>query len=121
MNNPATFRSADIIEAQNHAAEMTQRARKAVRSALANAAYLLIAADELALVSRGARESCLPSFVEQACKVRDELAAAATLLDRADPLGDSDTSVEHEGLVYARSDYHAALAALEIDALSLAA
>ena len=31
MSNPNTFRPADIIEAQNHAAEMVQRARKAVR------------------------------------------------------------------------------------------
>lgn len=121
MSNPNPFRPADILEAQNHAAEQTQRARKAVRAVLASAAYLLIAADELALVSRGAREACMPSFCEQARKVRDELAAAAELLDRADPLGDSDTSVEHEGMVFARSDYHAALCALGLDALSLAA
>lgn len=116
-----TFRAADILEAQNHAAEQSAKARASVRSVLAAAALLLIDADELALASRGAREACMPAFRAKASKVREAMDAASILLDRVDPLGEIDTSVDHEGLALADMDFRAALATLGVDVLSLAA
>lgn len=121
MTTHNTFRAADILEAQNHAAEQSAKARAAVRSALAAAGLLLISADELALVSRGAREACMSRFLDDARRVREALDAAAILLDRVDPLGEVDTSVDHEGLILAGMDFRAALVTLGVEIRSLAA
>lgn len=122
MSNPAAFaRSADALESCNHAPELTARALAAVQRAVGLAALLAFSCEGVDLASRGALEACRDLLREDLVRTRDALGEAARLLDAADPLGCVDTSPAHEALTLARGEYHAALATLHVDPLSLAA
>jgi len=112
---------ADLLESSNHAAELTDRAHAAVLRADTLATLLALSAGGVENASRGATEAVRDLFHGDLIATRNALGEAARLLSLADPLGDTDTSPDHETLTLARSAYHSALAALGVDPLTLAA
>jgi hypothetical protein len=114
-------RPADLLESSNHAAELTARAHKAVLRADTLATLLALSVDGTENASRGAREAVRDLLHGDIIATRNALGEAARLLSLADPLGEIDTSPDHETLTLARSAYHTALAALGVDPLTLAA
>lgn len=109
---------ADLLESSNHAAELTDRAHAAVLRADTLATLLEVSARSL---KGRATEAVRDLFHGDIIATRNALGEAARLLSLADPLGDTDTSPDHETLTLARSAYHSALAALGVDPLTLAA
>jgi len=114
-------RAADLLEASNHNAELTERAQRAVHRAAALASGVGLYADEVEHASRGAREAARELLQEDLRDTQAALREAAHLLDLADPLGCVDCSDLHGVLAEAKACFHASLASLGIDALSLAA
>lgn len=112
---------ADLLEASNHTAELTDRATAAVARAAALACAAGLYADEVEHASRGAREAAREMLAEDLRETQAALREAARLLDLADPLGCVDTSDLHLELSEARACFHASLTSLGVDALSLAA
>lgn len=113
--------NADLLESANHAPELTSRALAAVQRAVGLAALLAFSCEGVDLASRGALEACRGLLREDLVKTRDAIGEASRLLSLAAPLGCLDTSPAHEALALARGEYHAALATLHVDPLSLAA
>ena len=118
MTNNDFARPADLLESSNHAAELTARAHEAVKRADTLATLLEVSARSL---KGRATEAVRDLFHGDIIATRNALGEAARLLAAADPLGDTDTSPDHETLTLARSAYHSALAALGVDPLTLAA
>lgn len=112
---------ADLLEASSHPAELTARAAAAVSRAAALACAAGLYADEVEHASRGAREAAREILAEDLRETQAALREAARLLDLADPLGCVDCSPLHETLSQARACFHASLASLGVDALTLAA
>lgn len=121
MSNADFSRAADLLEASNHNAELTERAQKAVTLAATLCNLLGQYADEVEHASRGAIEAARELLQEDLRDTQAALREAARLLDLADPLGCVDCSDLHVVLSEARACFHASLASLGVDALSLAA
>lgn len=109
----------DRLESQNDAAERTAAALGALRTAVACALTLSLAADELRARTGCGREVALECAEQDARATLAALTEAARLIDLADPLGCIDCSDAWAELADAKAAYHAALVDLDLDPLAM--
>lgn len=121
MTNPHPTFAADLIDsaASLAASEAAQRAVSAVETASQCAFLLSLAPEALRCLSGSTLAEATRQAEEDAWATAKALGEAARLVAAADPLGDEDPA--RAALVEARAVYHAAVAELGIDPLSLAA
>lgn len=124
MNSAHPTFAADLIDsaASLAASEAAQRAVSAVETASQCAFLLSLAPEALRCLSGSTLAEATRQAEEDAWATAKALGEAARLVAAADPLGDlDDEDPARTALVEARAVYHAAVAELGIDPLSLAA